>query len=108
MIGKTVKPLNIQFELDQYFYNLIELQLMANLIFKKANKPKIAYYYLVEAERISKQILDTPNPNLVNVCARVKVYLANYYYEISEYTESLKLAEEAIVILCGEMRIRIN
>ncbi|CAD8046931.1 unnamed protein product [Paramecium sonneborni] len=108
MIVKTLKPLNIQFELDQYFYNLIELQLMANLIFKKANKPKVAYYYLVEAQRISKQILDTPNPNLVNACARVKMYLANYLYEISEYQESLKIAEEAIVILCGEMRIRIN
>ncbi|CAD8054193.1 unnamed protein product [Paramecium sonneborni] len=108
MIVKTLKPLNIQFELDQYFYNLIELQLMANLIFKKANKPKVAYYYLVEAQRITKQILDTPNPNLVNTCARVKMYLANYFYEISEYQESLKVAEEAIVILCGEMRIRIN
>ncbi|CAD8138486.1 unnamed protein product [Paramecium pentaurelia] len=108
MIVKTVKPLNIQFELDQYFYNLIELQLMGNLIFKKANKPKVAYYYLVEAQRIAKQILDTPNPNLVNTCARVKMYLANYLYEISEYKESLKVAEEAIVILCGEMRIRIN
>ncbi|CAD8136455.1 unnamed protein product [Paramecium octaurelia] len=108
MIVKTVKPLNIQFELDQYFYNLIELQLMANLIFKKANKPKVAYYYLVEAQRIAKQIIDTPNPNLVNACARVKMYLANYLYEISEYKESLRVAEEAIVILCGEMRIRIN
>ncbi|CAD8046852.1 unnamed protein product [Paramecium primaurelia] len=108
MVGKTVKPLNIQFELDQYFYNLIELQLMANLIFKKANKPKVAYYYLVEAQRIAKQILDTPNPNLVNACARVKIYFANYLYEISEYKESLRNAEEAIVILCGEMRIRIN
>ncbi|CAD8145976.1 unnamed protein product [Paramecium pentaurelia] len=108
MVVKTVKPLNIQFELDQYFYNLIELQLMANLIFKKANKPKVAYYYLVEAQRIAKQILDTPNPNLVNACARVKIYFANYLYEISEYKESLRNAEEAIVILCGEMRIRIN
>ncbi|CAD8126977.1 unnamed protein product [Paramecium sonneborni] len=108
MIVKTAKPLNIQFELDQYFYNLIELQLMANLVFKKANKPKVAYYYLLEAQRIAKQILDTPNPNLVNACAKAKIYLSNYYYEISEYEESLKIAEEAIVILCGEMRIRIN
>ncbi|CAD8135492.1 unnamed protein product [Paramecium octaurelia] len=108
MIVKTLKPLNIQFELDQYFYNLIELLLISNLVFKKANKPKVAYYYLLEAQRIAKQMLDTPNPNLVNACAKAKVYLANYYYEISEYEESLKVAEEAIVILCGEMRIRIN
>lgn len=30
----------------------MELQLMAAMIFKKAQKFKIAYYYLVEADRI--------------------------------------------------------
>lgn len=29
--------------------------------------------------------MDTTNPNLINVCGRSKVYLANFYYETGEY-----------------------
>lgn len=72
---------------------MIELLLNAALIFKKADKAKVAYFYLKEADRIGKSILETSNPNLVNVCARIKIYLANFYFETNQNAESLKEGE---------------
>ncbi|KAM3146972.1 hypothetical protein pb186bvf_000688 [Paramecium bursaria] len=108
MVQRSEKPLNIQFELDQYWYNLCELLIKGALIFKKINKPKVAYYYLIEADRIGAQIIHSTNPNLVNLSAKIKIYIANYLHEVGLYNDSLKVAEDAITIGQGEIRMRLN
>ena len=90
------------------WYNTCELLLKAGLIYKKKSKLKLVYYYLYEANRISENIDRSSNPALINLCARIKITFANYLFEIDSYEKAEKLIDEALVLLSGEMRIRMN
>lgn len=52
MIQRSEKFLNIQFEIEQLWYNTVELMLKAAAVFKNSRKPKISYFHLKEADRI--------------------------------------------------------
>jgi len=54
MITRNEKFLNTRFELEQLWGNNIQLLIFSALIYKKYGKIKIAYFNLIEADRIAK------------------------------------------------------
>lgn len=43
----------VEFELDQYLINYLKLFIVFSLIYKRIGKYKIAYFYLLEANRMA-------------------------------------------------------
>ncbi|KAL4504043.1 hypothetical protein ABPG72_022673 [Tetrahymena utriculariae] len=98
--------LNLHLELDQFFINVISLFNWGAFMFKKQSKHKIAYWFLREAERISDQVLQNNNEELLNVIARVHISLANIYFEAERTPLAIEKIEKAILVLQCELRLR--
>ncbi|EAR92352.3 hypothetical protein TTHERM_00083510 (macronuclear) [Tetrahymena thermophila SB210] len=98
--------LNLHLELDQFFINVISLFNWGAFMLKKQSKHRIAYWFLKEAERISDQVLQSNNEELLNVIARVHISLANIYFEADRTPLAIEKIEKAILVLQCELRLR--
>jgi len=67
-------------ELDYYMLNIMELLFNHYLIFKKQGRFKIAYYYLLEANRISDElkianVIIKLSKNLIEICLNFQLII---------------------------------
>lgn len=48
-------------------------------------KFKLAYFYLIEAERICNKISFTPDPEIIGLAAKVKISLGSFFFEAGRH-----------------------
>ncbi|KAL4507070.1 hypothetical protein ABPG72_001863 [Tetrahymena utriculariae] len=101
------QPLKIDYELDQYIIQLLSFFLRVSNIYKRSMKFKLAFFYLQEANRIVDEVSTYQNPQIIHICAKLRLTIANFYYEASRTKIAIDYTENAIFLMQFEYRLRI-
>ncbi|KAL4460470.1 hypothetical protein ABPG74_000221 [Tetrahymena malaccensis] len=101
------QPLNIGYELDQYIIQILQFFLRVSNIYKRSMKFKLAYFYLKEANRIVDEVSTYQNPEIIHICAKLRLTISNFYYEASRTKIAIDYTENAIFLMQFEYRLRI-
>ncbi|EAS06871.1 hypothetical protein TTHERM_00725900 (macronuclear) [Tetrahymena thermophila SB210] len=101
------KPLKIDYELDQYIIQLLSFCLRVSNIYKRSMKFKLAFFYLKEANRIVDEVSTYQNPEIIHICAKLRLTIANFYYEASRTKIAIEYTENALFLMQFEYRLRI-